>query len=388
MRVLFTFAGGAGHFNPLVPIARAALVAGHVVAFVGRPRMVAAIETAGFTAFAIGVDGDGEPARLPLQELDAEREDRVLRDGFAGSMARERAEGILNRCATWRPDLIVCDETDFGAMVAAERLGLPYASVLVIAAGSFVRPELIAPRLHELRAAHGLPPDPELTMLHRHLVLSPGPPSFRDPAFPLPATAHPIRPVVDVPPDNDGVPAWIARLPGRPTVYFTLGTEFNLESGDLFSRVLEGLSELDINLVVTVGRGIDPAEFGRQPEHVHIARYIPQALLLPHCAAVVSHAGSGSVAGALSYGLPMVLIPIGADQPSNAARCAELGLARVLDAVRATPEEVRSAVSTVLAEPTYQRAADQMAAEAAALPAPGYAVKLLEQLPTTSPSPR
>ena len=49
---------------------------------------------------------------------------------------------------------------------------------------------------------------------------------------------------------------------------------------------------------------------------------------------VVSHGGSGSVVGALAHGLPMVLLPLGADQPQNARRCAELGVARVLDAVR------------------------------------------------------
>lgn len=73
----------------------------------------------------------------------------------------------------WQPDLIVCDEIDFGSMVAAERLGLPYATVLVTAAGSFVRHELVAEPLNALRLEHGLPPDPELAMLSRYLILSP-----------------------------------------------------------------------------------------------------------------------------------------------------------------------------------------------------------------------
>jgi UDP:flavonoid glycosyltransferase YjiC (YdhE family) len=37
MRILFTFAGGSGHLEPLIPIARAAEAAGHTVAFSGRP---------------------------------------------------------------------------------------------------------------------------------------------------------------------------------------------------------------------------------------------------------------------------------------------------------------------------------------------------------------
>ena len=364
VRLLFTFAGGNGHFEPLVPIARAAEAAGHTVAFAGQPAMVPAIEAAGFTAFATGgATLMSTPERLPLLKLDPEREDRDLREGFAGRFARERVATILALCAAWQPDLLVCDEIDFGAMVAAERLGLPHATVLVIAAGSFVRKEVVGEALNELRAEHGLPPDPDLTMLSRYLVLSPFPPSYRDPAFPLPATAHSIRPLTLGPAPDDPEPPWRVPLKDAPTVYFTLGTIFNVESGDLFERVLTGLRELPINVIATVGREIDPAEFGPQPDNIQIMRYIPQSLLLPHCAAVISHGGSGSVIGALAHGLPMVLIPMGADQPHNAARCAALGVAYLLDAVEATPETVRLAVTTVLAEPGYRQAAERLQAE-------------------------
>jgi MGT family glycosyltransferase len=171
-------------------------------------------------------------------------------------------------------------------------------------------------------------------------------------------------------------------LGGAPTVYFTLGTVFNVESGDLFERVLAGLRGLPINVIATVGRQIDPEGFGPQPPHIHIERYIGQALILPRCDLVVSHGGSGSVIGALAHGLPSVLIPMGADQPLNAARCADLGVARMLDAVEASPESVREAVSAALADPGYREAAQRIQDEIAALPGPAYAVKLLERLGT------
>lgn len=380
MRILFTFAGGSGHFDPLIPIARAAGAAGHIVAFTGRPAMVPTVEAAGFLAFATGSAVDGTPKRVPLRELSTAREDRVLREGFARRIARDRAQAILALCTKWQPDLLVCDEMDFGGMIAAERLGLPHATVLVIAAGSFVRPALVAEPLNELRAEHGLPPDPDLAMLSRYLVLSPFPPSYRDPAFPLPATAHALRPLALEPTKVETVPPWLARPHGAPTVYVTLGTVFNMESGNLFARVLAGLRDLPINLVVTVGRHIDPEEFGPQPDNVQIERYIAQSLILPYCSVVVSHGGSGSVMGALAHGLPMVVIPMGADQPLNAARCAELGLARVLDAVAATPESAREAVTAVLEDPAYRRAAERIRDESRALPGPAHAVTLLERL--------
>lgn len=377
MRILFTFVGGSGHFNPLVPIARAAQASGHVVAVAGRPGMVPSIVAVGFSAFATGPDVS-DTDRMPLLEPSAEREDRVLREGFAGRTARERATAILSICDEWRPDLLVCDEIDFGAMVASERLGLPHATVLVIATGSFVRPEIVAEPLNALRAEHGLVPDPDLAMLSRHLVLSPFPPSFRDPAFPLPATAHSFRPL-DPSPDEPA-PPWLERLGEAPTVYLTLGTVFNVESGDLFTRAIAGLRDLPIELVVTVGRQIDPAEFGPQPANVHIERYIPQSMLLSHCDLVLSHGGSGSVMGALEHGLPMVLLPMGADQMLNAARCRDLGVARVLDAVTAAPEAIGEAVSVLLAGGSYRKRAERIRDEIAVLPGVTHAVALLEAL--------
>jgi len=146
--------------------------------------------------------------------------------------------------------------------------------------------------------------------------------------------------------------------------------------------VLAGLRDLPIDLIVTVGRDLDPDELGTQPASVHIERFLPQAELLPQCHLVVSHAGSGSVLGALAHGLPMVLIPIGADQPLNAARCEALGVAEVLEAAAVTPQEVREAVSRVLGDPAYRRAAERVRDEIGALRGPEYAVSLLERLAT------
>jgi UDP:flavonoid glycosyltransferase YjiC (YdhE family) len=94
----------------------------------------------------------------------------------------------------------------------------------------------------------------------------------------------------------------------------------------------------------------------------------------------VSHAGSGSVVGALAHGLPMVLLPIGADQPFNAARCEQLHVTRVLKAFEATPEDVRLAAIGVLGDSTYWQSAKRLEAEIAALPDHKYGVRLLEQL--------
>jgi UDP:flavonoid glycosyltransferase YjiC (YdhE family) len=379
--MLFTFAGGTGHFMPLLPFARAAEAAGHVVAFGAQPGVLTTVEEAGFIAFDTGgrtllVTSE----RTPLLEVDMAREERAVRDGYAGRTARERATNVRRLCEAWHPDILVCDEMDFGAVVAAEASGIPYATVVCIGSGSFVWPELVGQPLDDLRLQHGLPPDPGLSMLRRYLILSPFPPSFRDPENPLPPNAQAIRLAAADSGGDDADASWLLARASRPLVYFTLGTIFNLESGDLFERVLAGLRDLPVDVVVTVGRELEPHMLGPQPPNVRVSNYIPQSLLLPHADLCVSHGGSGSVVGALAHGVPMVLLPIGADQPLNAARCAELGVARVLNALEATPQDVQDAATAVLEETGYARNARRLEAEIAALPGPDYGVRLLERI--------
>jgi UDP:flavonoid glycosyltransferase YjiC (YdhE family) len=383
VRILFTFPGGIGHFLPMVPVARAAAAAGHVVAFACQAAMVVTVEATGFPAFDAGGASLLAPGvRQPLLRPDAEDEDRAARIARGAARDRERASAVLALGEQWQPNILVCDESDLGVGVAAERLGLPHATVQSTAGGSIVPSGVAAEQANELRVAHGLPADPGLEMLHRYLVLVPFPPSLREPGIPLPGTAHALRHVsADLPLDESALP-WLAALSDRTAVYVTLGTIFNQESGDLFERIVRGVRDLPVNVVATVGRELDPEVLGGQPPHVHVERYIPQAQLLPRCSLVVSHGGSGSVIGALAHGLPMVVIPIGADQPRNARRCEHLRVARVVYALEATPDLVREAASDVLADPTYRLNAERMRDEIATLPGPDHAVTLLERLAT------
>jgi len=56
MRTLFTTIPASGHFHPLVPLARAAINAGHEVAFAASAPFCPDVEAAGFRCFPAGVD--------------------------------------------------------------------------------------------------------------------------------------------------------------------------------------------------------------------------------------------------------------------------------------------------------------------------------------------
>jgi UDP:flavonoid glycosyltransferase YjiC (YdhE family) len=132
--------------------------------------------------------------------------------------------------------------------------------------------------------------------------------------------------------------------------------------------------------VLTVGHDLDPVVLGPQPPSIHVERFLPLGALLAHCSLVLFHGGSGTLGHIVAKGLPMVILPLGADQPENAARCAELGVSRSLDPGELAPDAVRDIVLDVLESPSYRERAERLRDEFDCLPGPEFAVELLERL--------
>ncbi|HUS13744.1 MAG TPA: glycosyltransferase [Chloroflexia bacterium] len=397
-RFLFSVSGGYGHLHPLVPLARALQRAGHDVAFAAGPTLRPLAEAAGFAVFPAGGNQATDPeyqrvkAHLATLPVSLETELFAYPRLFVGIGARLRAPQLVAIAQAWQPDMLIREGGEYGAVVAAEYLNLPHATVSYAAAlqtlGLFERDA--AEHLDPVRRQWGLPPDPDLAALYRYLYLAYAPPSFGlhavtviGPAQHIPATTHFIRPEVFDQPGTEVLPEWVTRLPEQPTVYVTLGTEVNKEP-DLYPSVLQtiiaGLRDAPVNLIVTLGRDKDPADFGPQPAHVHIERYIPQSLLLPHCDLMVMHGGSNSLLAALDLGMPVVVVPLIADQFFNAHVTGSLGLGQVVQRGALTPATIRAAVDEVLANPIYRQNAERMQAEMHALPDQRHAVALVEQV--------
>lgn len=151
--------------------------------------------------------------------------------------------------------------------------------------------------------------------------------------------------------------------------------------------IVTALAGEPADVVVAIGRDQDPGRFGPQPANVRLEAYVPQPLVLPRCDAFITHGGFNSVKEALSAGVPMVVVPISADQPYSAERCAALGVARAAGPGERTPEAIRDAVREVLAEARYRGAARAFSAEMNALPGPERMVELLERLAAAPSSP-
>jgi UDP:flavonoid glycosyltransferase YjiC (YdhE family) len=390
MKILFTTSSGLGHFHPLVPLAQAAVDAGHEVAFACPHSLAARVESTGFQAFVVSHEQAPDPERVAVRERvmqlppGDEANLIMLADSFIGLNSRRVLPPLVELCKSWKPDVIVREDCEFAGAIAAEHLGLPHVAVQISYAFDWghLSGTSVQERLDELRTEWGLAPDPELEMLFRYLLISFDPPSFIESGV-IPPTAHHLR---ARPFDRSGaetaLPDWLAR-PARLLIYATFGTEaakMPFIYPAAYTTLLAGLREVDGTAVVTIGRQHEPAELGPQPEHIHVEQYIPQSLLLPECDLVITHGGHNTVLAALSFGLPMVVIPFFADQLNNAARCAELGVARTIPAGELSPDAVREAVQGVLGDSRYRENAMRLRAEMEALPEVEQGVRLMEKL--------
>jgi UDP:flavonoid glycosyltransferase YjiC (YdhE family) len=99
--------------------------------------------------------------------------------------------------------------------------------------------------------------------------------------------------------------------------------------------------------------------------------------VLPLCTAVISHAGAGTMLGALCFGLPQLCLPQSTDQPFNAAALLPTGAGLALAPEELTADAVASAVGDLMHAPAFREAAQRLRTEIERMPG---AETVLEQL--------
>jgi UDP:flavonoid glycosyltransferase YjiC (YdhE family) len=383
MRVLFTTTPGRGHFHPMVPLARALQGRGHEVAWAAHEDVCRRLRAEGFDVFPAGVD-EGVTSkdfakRFPefLELAPADRPDFMFPRIFGPDRAGPMLDDLLPVATRWKPSVLIADQAELAAPIAAAALGVPN---LTHSFGSLLpshRLESAGEALAPLWRAHGLEPRPYAgTYEHLYLDIYPGSLSAGG-AKHLPEV-QPIRPVAFATAGDDPAPDWLEDDADEPLVYVTFGTVFNTDVRPIATTV-EGLRELPVRVVVTVGPGRDVDALGPQPDNVRVATYIPQTQLLDRCALVVSHAGSGTFLAALTHALPQVLLPQAADQFLNAAAGVRSGAALAIESQALHAAGVRDAAMRALGEPSFAEAARAVAAEIAAMPDPDAVARAVER---------
>ncbi len=348
---------------------------------VGPPALTGMVKVAGHP-FLAGGEPSEEQVRSIREQLPVlpPREASVLgnRELFGRLAATAMLPTMERAVRDWRPDVILRDPCEYASAVAAARLGIPAAQVAIgLAAVEWESIGVAAPALeaHWDGLADELRRSPYLTRFPAALDPSPfsGTGRYREPA------AAP----------RGALPAWWAGT-SAPLVYVSFGTVLGHMSfaGEVYRAVIDAVTGLDARVLVTTGHGFEASRLRDVPGNVHVEAWVDQADILGEAALVVCHGGSGTAYGALAAGVPLVVVPVFADQFANAPKVVQAGAGiqvrisedsgeRRRPVSRGDAPRIRQAIEAVLADGSYRHAAQAVAAEMAAAPAIGT---LLDQL--------
>jgi UDP:flavonoid glycosyltransferase YjiC (YdhE family) len=376
-RFLFLTWGGAGNQTPAIGLAAALAGRGHTVTFAGYPE-----QARRFTGFGFRVLPRARhawPSAPPADWMP------VLADAVWA--CPEHLGDVPDLVADEGCDVLVVDCLMFGALAAAERLTVPAAVLVHSAPGALVPPgggmDLLAlERVNRIRASAGEAPLSALWDAWRPFVtLCTSVPELDPLSDRLPAEFGFVGPVAE-PDDGAGWQSpWPAGDP-RPLALVSFSTGQAWDQRSRIQRTLDALDDGGYRVLVTTGlAGIDEVTV---PGDAVLVPFVPHASVLPHAAITVTHAGHGTVAASLAYGVPVVALPNpAADQPILAQQVAKLGAGIALDGESATPGEIADACRRVLADGEYAAAARHMEEAIAGYPSDGGAEQL--EVAITSP---
>jgi UDP:flavonoid glycosyltransferase YjiC (YdhE family) len=373
MRVLVSIRPYFGHLHPSVPLASELVRRGHQVTFATAASFCPIVTAAGFECAAAGLH--------PSDPLPPEHEGKPYARDYGVYPVTVKCEDILKLAAAAPPDMIVRDPTDVGAVVAAEVLGVP---CVTLGFSEFIPPPswdvLLGSGLDTVRSAWRLGGDPRWERMHPAGYFNLVPGIFRESSWDIPGE-RPLRPVCKQALETVPAAEWLDQLPARPTVHLTLGTAYNFHVG-LLTSLIQWLSRLPISLICTAGADADlPAlRSAVAGDGTYLTDYLPLEAILPRCDAVVTAGGFNTVMGALQFGLPLIVVPLGADQPRNAGRVAALGAGLRIAADAVDQDTVASALRAVLVEPSYRVNAARIQERIERMPGPAEAALYLETI--------
>lgn len=423
MRILFATYPEKTHFFAMVPLAWALRSEGHDVRVASQPSLVETITRSGLSAVPVGVDHGMDTVtrrflepefaarrpelyakvrwgRLPPFDLPEDPEkvtwDQVRtgqREVVPGyRMANEpMVEDLVAFARSWRPDLVLWEPATYSAAIAARACGAAHARVPwcldffgrmrlhflrmrdVRCTGD--RDDALGTWLAELAGRFGV----EFTesLLTGQFTVEQFPGSLR-----MQVGLHSV-PMRYVPyPGPAVVPDWLRPPPSGPRIALTLGLSSTERFGGYSvdtQELLDALADLDVEVVATVAEA-EQRNVGAVPPNARVVSFVPLPVLVPTCAAVIHHAGFGTLCTTLRSGVPQLAIPEQEDALVTARRIERQGAAAVRHVTGVTGDFVREQVLRLLGEPAFGAAAARLRDEMLAMPTPHGVVPELAEL--------
>ena len=372
-----------GHTNPSLGVVKELVRAGHEVYYFSFEMFREKIEQAG--GHFIGCDG------YDFEMEDKENADRVGKDkAFAtellvsstlalDDMASEKIREI-------QPDIIVSDSIAFWGKLAAMKHNIPYvcstttfafnrysAAYMKESPWDIVKMLAAMPRINkQIRRLQekGYPVKGLLeivqndndtnTIVYTSKLFQPRSETFSDRYHFIGPSMRPITQPMEKTADK--------------TVYVSMGTvNKNLE---FYRSCMDAFKDTGWQVIVSMG--VNSEHFDSVPDNVQIYESVDQMAVLSIADAFVTHCGMNSASEGLYYRVPLVLFPQTPEQGAVAKRTEELGAGIRLKSI--TPEAIRSAVSTVLTEPSYRENAGKISDSFHACGGVSEAVEFLETI--------
>ncbi|MFF8639988.1 macrolide family glycosyltransferase [Streptomyces sp. NPDC015345] len=172
---------------------------------------------------------------------------------------------------------------------------------------------------------------------------------------------------------------WARPEGAEKVLLVSLGSAYTKQP-EFYRRCVAAFGDLPgWHVVLQIGKHVDPAELGANlPANIEVRSWVPQLAILEQADAFVTHAGMGSSSEGLYTGVPMIAVPQGAEQPMNADRLVELGVARRLDTEDATGDALRSALLALVSDPEVAERCARLKAEVRAEGGTSRAADLIE----------
>lgn len=398
-RILINSWGSHGDVDPYLALAHALRARGHEPVLATPSFFEPVVRREGFVHREVGPEVRPDDTEFVRRVMDAKRgSEWLLRERIVPHV--ERAYEQLDAAADGA-DLVVGHPVTWAAAIVAERRGLPFVSTVLAPMSFFSRHDLpvfppapwvkplerrwrwlappllkgvrrasrdwVSPTVNDLRARLGLRRvgDPLFEGQHspsRVLAMFPRVLGRPQPDWPANVTVTGAL-VHDAAHGTTLAPELTAFLDaGDPPIVFTLGTSAVLVGERFYVESAAAARRLGRRAVLLVGRDlVDPLARLGGPD-VLVQASAPHSLLFPRAAAVAQQCGIGTLSQALRAGHPLLCVPWAHDQPDNAWRATQLGVARTLYPGRYTARRAAAELRTLLEDPTYAHQAKTVAA--------------------------
>jgi zeaxanthin glucosyltransferase len=396
MKIGFLSIPLSGHLNPMTALARKLQARGNEVVFIAVPDAEPVMRAANlpFVPFC----EQEYPIGSIAQEFSSVA--KLRGEAVVRHTVLELMPGLIKAALDHLPekiketgvDALVIDTVYFYVEFAAMQLGIPYVHIWAVTpldfsgttpTGFFSWPHQTTPEALA-RNAEGLKMVGELfvplinavkpwaenaglqidwsnpgSTKSKLAIIAQAPKEFDYPGIPWPPQFHYTGPFHDDG-GREAVPFPWEMVTGAPLVYASLGTLVN-GSKYVYRTILNAVRKLPaIQVVLSIGRNVEVDDLGPIPPNTLVVRSAPQIALLKRAKLCITHAGLNTTLESLAQGVPMVAIPMGYEQPGNAARIAYHGVGEVIEPDKLTAATLSHAIQRVLEDQSYREKARRM----------------------------